>query len=68
MIGLRLGGSRREVTVLFTDIEGFTHITEKADPEQVMIQMSRYLALLTEVIMAHGGTVDNFVGDAVMAI
>jgi adenylate cyclase len=65
---LRLGGSRREVTVLFTDIAGFTKIAEKADPEQVMLRTSRYLALLTEAIMAHGGTVDKFVGDAIMAI
>jgi adenylate cyclase len=65
---LRLGGSRREVTVLFTDIEGFTNITENADPEQVMLQTSRYLAVMTEVIMAHGGTVDKFVGDGIMAI
>lgn len=65
---LRLGGKRREVTVLFTDIEGFTNITENADPEQVMLQTSRYLAVMTEVIVAHGGTVDKFVGDAIMAI
>ncbi|MGO4386104.1 adenylate/guanylate cyclase domain-containing protein [Microvirga sp. 2YAF29] len=65
---LRLGGSRREVTILFTDITGFTNITEKADPEQVMIQTSRYLAVLSAVITEHGGTVDKFVGDAVMAI
>jgi adenylate cyclase len=65
---LRLGGSRREVTVLFTDIEGFTRITKKADPEQVMVQTSRYLAVLSEVITRHGGTVDKFVGDAVMAL
>jgi adenylate cyclase len=65
---LRLGGSRREVTILFTDIEGFTNITEKADPEQVMIWTSRYLAVLSAVIMEYGGTVDKFVGDAVMAI
>jgi adenylate cyclase len=65
---LRLGGSRREVTILFTDITGFTNITEKADPEQVMIQTSRYLAVLSAVITEYGGTVDKFVGDAVMAI
>jgi adenylate cyclase len=65
---LRPGGVRREVTVLFTDIEGFTHITENADPERVMRYTSRYLAALSEVIAAHGGTVDKFVGDAVMAI
>ncbi len=65
---LRLGGSRREVTILFSDIAGFTNITEKADPEQVMLRTSRYLAVLSAVIMEHGGTVDKFVGDAVMAI
>ena len=65
---LRLGGSRREVTILFTDIAGFTNITEKADPEQVMIRTSRYLAVLSAVITEHGGTVDKFVGDAIMAI
>ncbi|MBD2749601.1 adenylate/guanylate cyclase domain-containing protein [Microvirga sp. BT688] len=65
---LRLGGSRRKVTVLFTDIEGFTNITENADPEQVMLQTSRYFAVMTEVIVAHGGTVDKFVGDGIMAI
>jgi adenylate cyclase len=65
---LRLGGSRREVTVLFTDITGFTNITEKADPERVMIQTSRYLAAVSAVITENGGTVDKFVGDAVMAI
>lgn len=65
---LRLGGSRREVTVLFTDVAGFTHMTEKADPERVMVQTSRYLAALTEAVMAHGGTVDKFVGDAIMAV
>ncbi|MXQ12634.1 adenylate/guanylate cyclase domain-containing protein [Microvirga makkahensis] len=65
---LQPGGSRREVTVLFTDITGFTAITEKADPEQVMLRTSRYLAVLSAVITEHGGTVDKFVGDAIMAI
>lgn len=64
----RLGGARREVTIMFTDIKDFTGITEDADPEQVMIQTSRYLAALSEAVMANGGTVDKFVGDAVMAI
>jgi adenylate cyclase len=65
---LRFGGSRREVTILFTDVDGFTRITEKADPEQVMRQTSRYLAILSETVTAHGGTVDKFVGDAIMAV
>ena len=65
---MRLGGTRREVTVLFTDVENFTNLTEKADPEQVMSYTSRYLAALTAVITEHGGTVDKYVGDCVMAI
>jgi adenylate cyclase len=65
---LRTGGSRREITVLFTDIEGFSRITENADPELVMVQTSRYLAALSEVVTRHGGTVDKFVGDAIMAV
>ena len=56
------------MTILFTDIAGFTNISEHADPEKLMLYTSRYLAALTEVIMAHNGTVDKFVGDAVMAI
>ena len=65
---IRLGGARRELTVMFTDIEGFTNIAEHADPEKVMLYTSRYLAALSAVIMAHNGTVDKFVGDAIMAI
>lgn len=64
---LSLGGSRREITVLFTDVADFTAKTEKADPSQVMIHTSRYFAMLSDVIMSHQGTVDKFIGDAVMA-
>jgi adenylate cyclase len=64
---LELGGSRREITVLFTDVADFTSKTEKADPSQVMIYTSRYFAVLSEEIMSHRGTVDKFIGDAVMA-
>ncbi|WP_063683693.1 adenylate/guanylate cyclase domain-containing protein [Bradyrhizobium stylosanthis] len=64
---LRLGGSRREVTVLFTDVADFTAKTERADPSQVMIYTSRYFAALSDVIMQHHGTVDKYIGDAVMA-
>jgi len=64
---LALGGTRREITVLFTDVADFTAKTEKADPSQVMIYTSRYFAALSEVIMANQGTVDKFIGDAVMA-
>ena len=53
---------------MFTDIEDFTKITERADPEQVMLYTSRYLAALSEVIMEHKGTVNKFVGDSIMAL
>jgi adenylate cyclase len=65
---LTLGGARREVTILFTDVENFTGITEHRDPAQVMQFTSRYFAALSEAIMANKGTVDKFIGDAVMAI
>lgn len=64
---LGLGGSRREVTVLFTDVADFTAKTERADPSQVMIFTSRYFAALSDEIMRHQGTVDKYIGDAVMA-
>jgi adenylate cyclase len=64
---LELGGTRREITVLFTDVANFTAKTEKADPSDVMIYTSRYFAMLSEAIMNHQGTIDKFIGDAVMA-
>ena len=64
---IELGGTRREVTVLFTDVADFTAKTEKADPSDVMIFTSRYFAALSEAIMKHHGTIDKFIGDAVMA-
>ncbi|KYG24801.1 adenylate cyclase, partial [Bradyrhizobium sp. AT1] len=65
---LRLGGTRREVTVLFTDVADFTAKTERADPSQVMIYTSRYFAALSDEIMRHQGTVDKYIGDALMAL
>jgi adenylate cyclase len=64
---LSLGGARREVTVLFTDVADFTAKTERADPSQVMIFTSRYFAALSDEVMRHQGTVDKYIGDAVMA-
>jgi adenylate cyclase len=65
---MTLGGARREVTILFTDVVNFTGITENRDPAQVMQYTSRYFAALSDAIMANNGTVDKFIGDAVMAI
>jgi adenylate cyclase len=65
---LQLGGVRREVTLLFSDVVNFTEITEKADPTRVMQYTSRYFAAMSQEIMSHAGTVDKFIGDAIMAI
>jgi adenylate cyclase len=65
-ISTELGGAREEITVLFTDVRDFTTIAESADPDLLMHQTSRYFSTLTEAFLAEGGTVDKFIGDAVM--
>lgn len=64
---LRLGGERREVTVMFTDLAGFTSISEKMPPEEVANLLNRHLTDMTAIIHRERGTVDKFIGDAVMA-
>ena len=60
--------SRRLVTVLFSDLRGFTSISEKLEPEQVAEMLREYLSEMTEIVFKHGGTVDKYVGDCVMAL
>ena len=65
-ISTELGGVRQEITVVFTDVRDFTTIAESADPDILMHQTSRYFSALTDIFLAEGGTVDKFIGDAVM--
>lgn len=64
---LSLGGERREVTLFFSDIAGFTSISERLEPEAVSALLNEYLTLMTDAIQCRGGTVDKYVGDAVVA-
>ena len=66
--GPRLGGETRTVTLLMSDLRGFTPLTEGLPPEQVLRLLNSYLAAMADVIMANQGTVDEFVGDAILAI
>ena len=65
-ISTELGGVREEITVVFTDVRDFTTIAESAEPDSLMHQTSRYFSVLTEAFLAEGGTIDKFIGDAVM--
>jgi adenylate cyclase len=64
---LKLGGERRELTVLFTDIESFTAMTHAAEPAQLVALLDAYVEGVAEIVVAHGGMVDKIVGDAVHA-
>ncbi|OGR94618.1 MAG: hypothetical protein A2V88_14605, partial [Elusimicrobia bacterium RBG_16_66_12] len=64
---LALGGERRDVTFYFSDIEGFTTISESLPPDKLTRLMNRYLGEMTETILASGGTLDKYIGDAIMA-
>ncbi|MEM9311228.1 MAG: adenylate/guanylate cyclase domain-containing protein [Pseudomonadota bacterium] len=64
---LSLGGEKRSIYVLFSDLEGFTKMSHAIEPEMVAKLLNRYLEMLSQVVLDHGGVIDKFVGDAVVA-
>ena len=66
--GLELGGDLRRVSIMLSDIRGFTTLSENLTPAQVVTMLNRYLGTMTDIILAHHGTIDEFIGDAILAV
>jgi len=64
---LQLGGQKREMTVLFSDIRGFTTVSEKMDPAELVNFLNEYLTEMTNIVFEHEGVLDKYMGDAIMA-
>ncbi len=64
---LRLGGERRELTIFFSDLQGFTSISESLSPEELTTLLNDYLSAMTDIIQDEGGTIDKYEGDAIIA-
>jgi adenylate cyclase len=64
----RLGGANQTITTLFADIRGFTAISEREDPEKIVGLLNAYFSAMSDIIFAHGGTLDKYIGDGLMAL
>ncbi len=67
-VGTGVGGQRLPLTVMFTDLQGFTEATEKMAPEQVLLWLSEYFNRMTQAVQMHQGTIDKYIGDSVMGL
>src|SRR5262249_17993837 len=65
---IRLGGIRRQAVVLFADIRGFTALSEALSPDEIASLLNEYFTEMVEIVFEHGGALDKFMGDAMMAI
>ncbi|HEX7043018.1 MAG TPA: PAS domain-containing protein [Burkholderiales bacterium] len=66
--GLKLGGEKRKITMMMADLRGFTSLSERLAPERVVTIINRYLTTMVTVIKQHGGTIDEFIGDAIFVL
>jgi len=65
---LNLGGAKRRVTVMFSDLRGFTRLSETLPPEDVVGLLNRYFTAMVDIIIKYGGTIDSFIGDAILVV
>ena len=66
--GLTLGGEKKRITILMSDLRGFTSLCERSSPEEVISMLNKYLGTMADTVIKHGGMVDEFIGDAVLAL
>jgi len=66
--GLQLGGEKKRITILMSDLRGFTSLCERSSPEIVISMLNKYLGTMADLVLKHKGTVDEFIGDAILAL